>query len=282
MTARKYSAFLVAVGVLVGTFGTAGAATYEFWFSEEDLWKNTPSADSRLYNQDAPRRHHKDWKTDVQTTDTAQGAVDAYNSIAGTNGWNQTASYNTWLAAGPKDNDGNDYGIAQFNLWGAGWPNSRLAWNERYRVNEGTAAWTILATPTGWTGAIVDNPWPDNDSATPLDQKNIEWTADAFANRILYSSFGNSTVDYLFGFKVDIIGEYDTTLETSPDGNPFESDGKLRIWFGGLTKNSSSVITNEGFDGVMELQAVPEPTSLLFFGSLAALVGLAWRGRRPE
>lgn len=267
--------FVMSVFILA-KISIANAGSYEFWFSEEDLWNHTTSADSRLYNQDAPRRHHINWKTNVQTTDSTQPNQNEYQGAMGkgTNGWFQTATYESWLAAGPLDNDGNPFGIAAFNLWGAGYPNGSFAWNERYRVAAGAGAWQILATPTGWTGSIIDNPWPDNGNAVPLDQYFIEWTADEYSQRILYNSLDGKD-DYLFGFRVDIIGEYPTTLEPYPDGNPFEDDGSLRIWFGGLAMNSNNEWTNEGYDAVMELQPIPEPSTwLLLFLGLVGMVGI--------
>ena len=125
------------------------------------MWNHTPSADTRLYNQDEPRRHHTTWKNNVQTTDSTQPNQKVYQTTTGTNGWYQTATYDSWLSGGPLDNLGNPFGFCEIQLWGAGYPNSRLAWNERYRVNAGAGAWQILATPAGFTGQIADNPWDD-------------------------------------------------------------------------------------------------------------------------
>jgi hypothetical protein len=274
--------------MLTSLASTVQADFYEFWFSEEDLWNHTVSSDTRLYNQDAPRRHHTVWKGDVQTTDSTQPNQNAYQTTTGTSGWYQTATYDSWLnvaGGGPKDSSGNDFGFTEVQLWGAGWPNSSLAWNERYRVNAGADAWQILATPTGWTGSIVDNPWDDNGSATPLDQYFILWNADSYTNdRILYSSYGNGVDDYLFGFRVDIIGEYPTTLESSPDGNPFEDDDFLRLWFGGYVADYSGTETTylyqdgnwytwadlpglpEGYDGIMKVVPVPGAVLLGILG----------------
>jgi len=267
--------FISAVIVIVNT--TAHAGWVEFWFSEEDLWNHTPSSDSRLYNQDAPRRHHTAWKSDVQTTDSTQPNQNVYQTTAGTTGWYQTATYDTWLSGGPLDNSSNSFGLCEVQLWGAGWPNSTLAWNERFRVNAGAAAWQILATPTGWTGSIVDNPWDDNGTAT-LDQYWADWQADDYANRILYSSSGDGKDDYIFGFRVDIIGEYATTLEPSPDGDPFESDGRLRVWFGGNVLNLNNDWTSEGYDAIMTLTPIPAPGALLLGSLGVGLVG--WLRKR--
>ena len=235
---KKLAMIMAAAGVILVGGTVAQGTWYTFEFSEEDLWDHTPSADTRLYNQDAPRRHHTVWKGDVQTTDSTQPNQAAYQTTAGTSGWYQSATYDSWLnvgGGGPVDNSGNPFGICQVQLWGAGWANSRLAWNERYKVNAGAAAWQILQTPTGWTGTIIDNPWDDDGSATPLDQYFINWDADSYASdRILYSTYGNAVDDYVFKFKVDIVGEYATTLEPSPDGDPEESDGSMRIWFAGF------------------------------------------------
>lgn len=57
----------------------------------------------------------------------------------------------------------------------------------------------------------------------------------------------------MFRFAVDIIGEYPTWLEPNPNGNPFESDGSLRVWFGGQVLDDQNEWTWEGLDGVMEL-----------------------------
>jgi len=228
------------------------AVWYTFEFSEEDLWAHTTSADSRLYNQLAPRRHHTAWKTNVQTTDSTQPNQNVYQTTNGTDGWYQSATFDSWLSGGPLDNYNNYFGICQFNLWGAGRANGRLAWNERFRVNGGPNAWKILSTPDGWTGSIVDNPWDDNNTGG-LDQYYIEWAADDYNDRILYDSYGDEVDDYVFRFAVNIVGEYDTTLEPDPNDNPFESDGTLRVWFGGNVLDPNDEFTDEGFDGIMTL-----------------------------
>ncbi len=245
---------ICAVAALILAFNRPTRAEwYIFEFSEEDLWYHTISSDTRLYNQDAPRRHHTTWKSNVQTTDVAQPNQNTYQDIAGTNGWYQTDTYDNWLSGGPFDNSDNAFGISQVQLWGAGWPNSLLPWNEGYRVNGGSGAWKILATPEGWTGEIRENPWPDNGDPNPLDQYYISWYANDYNQRILFDSAGDGTDDYIFRFAVDIFGEYPTTLEPTPDGNPFETDGSLRVWFGGNVLDPEDEWTLEGLDAVMEL-----------------------------
>jgi hypothetical protein len=249
---KKLFSICIATTLILAFIGYANAEWYVFEFSEEDLWFHTPSSDTRLYNQDAPRRHHTQWKADVQTTDSTQGYVNLYQGTAGTNGWYQTDTYDNWLGAGPEDNSSNPFGITEVQLWGAGWPNVLLTWNERYRVNAGSAAWMILATPSGWTGSIAENPWPDNNTGA-LDQYWAVWSADSYNQRILFNSAGDGKDEYLFRFAVDIYGEYPTALEPTQDDNPFETNGSLRVWFGGNVLDETDEWTNEGFDGIMEL-----------------------------
>lgn len=192
---KKLLTICAAVVLILAFNSPARAEWHIFEFSEEDLWNHTPSANTRLYDQYAPRRHHIAWKADVQTTDSAQGNVSPYQGIGGTSGWIQTATYDTWLSGGPLDNLENPFGISQVQLWGAGWGNSRLAWNERYRVNAGASAWKILATPEDWTGEVRENPWPDNGDPSPLDQYYISWSANDYNQRILLGSAGDGIDD---------------------------------------------------------------------------------------
>lgn len=263
------------LGLICILSGYTQAEWYIIQFSEEDLWNHTPSSDTRLYDQDAPRRHHTNWKADIQTTDSTQPDQSVYQTTTGTNGWFQKDTYDNWLSAGPKDNSDNDFGICEVQLWGAGYPNSRLAFNERFRVNGGAEAWVILATPAGWTSAIEDNQWDDNGTG-PLDQYWAVWRANEYANRILYSTSGDGIDDYVFMFAVDIVGEYATTLEPSPDGNPLEDDGSLRFWFGGIVLNSDNTWTNEGYDGVITT-TTSDPTGGFVTGG-----GTIWSEADPE
>ncbi len=247
---KRLSTLCTVVGLICILSSYTQAEWHIIQFSEEDLWNQTASNDTRLYNQDAPRRHHTYWKADVQTTDLTQPNQSEYQTTTGTNGWFQTDTYDNWLSTGPTDNSGNDFGICEVQLWGAGFPNGRLAFNERFRVNGGAEAWEILATPAGWTGFIEDNPWDDNGTGL-LDQYWAVWRADDYTNRILYSASGDGVDDYVFMLAVDIVGEYATTLEPSPDDNPFEDDGSLRFWFGGYILDPDNEFTNEGYDGVI-------------------------------
>jgi len=274
---------LAVVGLLLTATETASASVYRFRFTEEDLWNHTPSADSALYDQDAPRRHHTTWKSDVQTTDAAQPNQSEYARQLGmgTNGWRQSDTYDNWLAAGPEDNLGNAFGFTEVQLWGAGYPNGQYAWAERFKLADvGAAAWEILLSPAGWSGEIVLNPWPD--PAFGDEMYFPVWQADSYEDRILYEAYGDGVEDYVFEFAVDIAGEYPTPLEELPDGDPFEEDDSLRIWFGGNALNPAGEWSSEGFDGTMGLKPVPEPSTLIVS---ALLVGLAiaagwWRRRR--
>jgi hypothetical protein len=268
---KRFCVFTGLLALVLALACPAFATVYTFEFSEEDLWNHTASADSRLYNQDAPRRHHVVWKGDVATTDTTQPYQNTYKNIATTDGWYQTTNYDAWLAAGPKDNAGNDYRIAEFNFWGANYPNSKMAWGEKFSVNSGAAAWTVLQVPTGWSAVISENPWPD--PSKPAPQYFPEFTANNYTDGILYSKFGDGVKDYVFKFQVDIIGAYPTINDPNPT-SAFETDGSLRLWFGGKKD------TSEGFDGVMKLNPVPIPGALVLLG--AGLVRLARYGRRKK
>ena len=68
---KKYLTIVVVAGVVLIANAAAQAAWTEFWFSEEDLWNHTTSSDTRLYNQDAPRRHHTAWKSNVGLAEQA-------------------------------------------------------------------------------------------------------------------------------------------------------------------------------------------------------------------
>jgi hypothetical protein len=116
------------------------------------------------------------------------------------------------------------------------------------------------------------------------------WYADDYDNRLLRSSIGDGKADYVFQFQVDIVGEYPTTVEDPADGDPLETNEKLRVWYGGyvfddndggdqyfLHQDGNWYLWDdlpglpEGLDGVM---TIPEPATLglLGLGGAAALI----------
>jgi hypothetical protein len=147
-----------------------------------------------------------------------------------------------------------------------------VAWGEKYVAvpddsTDGVSSWEILSSPTGWTSGIVlgNQSYNTGSGAYPV------WRTANSADALGIANMNDPS--FVFTFRV---------LISNPD-TAFEPDGSMRMYFGGFKDDTySGGDGNYEVSGVMDLQPVPEPGTLLLVGTGVAGIVRAARKRKKQ
>jgi hypothetical protein len=235
----------------------------------------TDSSQNKAVQPDA-RRIHMDWGTDYY------GTFNDYLEV----GHSQPTDYNTYVnwrnsLVGPND------GIAVFNSWLIDGGNAQ-SWGEKHLVKPDT---TVSATSVdGWSYRIIHNPygpslpgdvvqWYTLDPTKRLrpggaDIGNFTMTADLFLD--------NNTNGVLDAGDTEVNGGDTLRMwfgNLNGDDAPFYRSDTQALYFNGAIYSNSAGNAGSGFEAVLEVGAIPEPTAIIIwalFGALGLAVGY-WR-----
>ena len=276
---KKLLMILAAVGVILSLVGAARAAVVTFQFDPNDLVDLYPGSagmsdvtGENKATQPNARRVHQVWANTFYET--------FYNPAAPHTQPDDYDTYVSWrggLGAGE--------GIAAFNTWLLDNPNAR-SWGETI-VARTDAPPGVAGAADGWTGEIIDNPW----GAGYL----VQWYTD---DSTKYLRPGGADIGD-FSFTVDAY--VDTNENGWDESDPGVVMGEsYRIWFGGANYgdglDGQSVYFDDsggfaaefpteaygsGFEGVLDIKAIPEPATLIIWSLLGALgIVYGWRRRQ--
>ncbi len=267
----------------IGIGGVASARMVSFFFDPNDLIDlyGTDFTDPKETQENA-RRIHNTWTNDYYGTFSNYMDPDHVQP-------NDGNTYVNWRAG-----LGEGEGLSCFNTWLMDNPNAR-SWGE-ILVAKPDAPIGSVRTVCGWNAEVITNPW----GAGYL----VEWWTD---NPDLYLRPGGADIG-TFGFTVDVYVDIDADGwdEDDPDAELGET---YRIWFGGYNGGVDefgepnypepdwsvhfddlgwgsdipaypvfAASGSSGWEGVLEMEAVPEPgTILMILGGLAGLAGIVRR-----
>ena len=282
----RYVGLLAGIGLLLAVTGTAEALTYIF--DPDDLIQAYPTsagtsdiAGENKATQPNARRTHQPWAVNWYET--------FYNPAAPKT---QPESYRTYMNW--RDGLGANEGISAFNIWLLDNPNAR-SWGEKAVWDPNGPAPTATADSAGkWDVEAIANPWGPG--------WLVQWSTDESANYI-------NTLSDIGEFSFSGTAYWDNNANGYDATDPEVQLGDyVRIWFGAvnwteadLTQEwsvhfdstdwgtrcpndggpwSAGFVDSEGhgsgYEGVLNIQAVPEPVTMaglvLGIGCLARYV----------
>lgn len=242
MKNRKSVTICLALGMFLAVSGVAHANMVTFEFDPDDfigLYSTTPlpvsnpTGTSHLkYEQDSPRRVHETW-----------GGV-MHNTFGSTNvGETDQQSQNAYLAW-RNSLDTSHEGIYEFNIW---LRDNTNAWNWGERLVSNPDVMPTATAASGWQTSVIANPWGSGWLA--------QWWTDEANNLI---NLANDLDE--FSFTVDV-RQISASGQTYAQGTDITLGTDWDIWFGGYVKSDQYDWT--GYEGTLEIQAVPVPAAVL-------------------
>lgn len=237
----------------------ATAVWHTISFTGTEMFNYTTTVAARA-DQDAPRRL-RDWGPGPNYPLNQQLQSDGDMDSDGINDFAEWASGSL-----------SSYGFSYFNL--SGYTSPPGGWGQKYQAvadngsnNFGADSWRnqtvngvavtsgMGTSNTWWDGGIVlaNQSYNTDDYAFPV------WRAPV-GTTLTMANAAN------WRFSVDVLMENHDTA--------FETDGSLRVWFGGLNVRQDEEVAALDVAGIMKVSEVPEPSSLLLIGGLLAGLGL--------
>jgi hypothetical protein len=254
----RYVTALAVASLLLAVAGTAQATSgwYEVTFDGADMWNYTVyNAGQTAVQQDAPHRYAQ-YDTSGNRTVVATTWGTPPPAAAG--------DFGAWATSAA----GQAYAIDEFNLWGADGLGGS-SWGEYYvsvgtpHPDHGFSSWKLISAPAGWTGPNGIVPGGDSWSA---DEEHAFPVWRVGTGTALTQANMNDP-QFVWTFDVLI-----SNVETA-----FESDGSLRVWWGGWDNSSPYY---DDVAGIMNLEARPIPEPVTMAGMLLGLGALGRYMRR--